>query len=214
MKITVSRGLVQLKRLDERIKKEIKNIDNFVIANKKKEDNVLNGTYSKENFIKKVKSEWQSLNDLMELRREIKSAIVLSNAKTKVVIAGKEYTVADAIERKNSILNYESSIIRKMNQCYFSVMNEINTNNYTVEENAHALFGKPSENKKDEVNRIEMIKTYIDLNRWEIIDPINLKELKETLNKEVEDFLAEVDSVLTESNAVTEIEISKNPQKI
>ena len=59
-----------------------------------------------------------------------------------------------------------------------------------------------------------MIKTYIDLNRWEIIDPINLKELKETLNKEVEDFLAEVDSVLTESNAVTEIEISKNPQKI
>ena len=101
-----------------------------------------------------------------------------------------------------------------MNQCYFSVMNEINTNNYTVEENAHALFGKPSENKKDEVNRIEMIKTYIDLNRWEIIDPINLKELKETLNKEVEDFLAEVDSVLTESNAVTEIEISKNPQKI
>ena len=86
MKTTVSRGLIQLKRLDDRINKGISNIEKFVISNKKKEDSVLNGTYTKNDYIEKIKSEWQSLNDLMELRKEIKSALVISNATTKVLI--------------------------------------------------------------------------------------------------------------------------------
>ena len=214
MEITVARGLVQLKRLDDRIKKSIKNINDFVVANKKRETSVLNGTYTRDTFSKKVKSEWQSLNDLLELRREIKSAIVLSNANTKVWIAGREYTVADAIERKNSIHSYETSIIRNITHAYNNAMFNVNDKNLNVEDNAHNLFGKPSENKKDEVNRLEMIKAYIDLNSWEIVDPLNLKDLKDSFSKEVEDFLSEVDSVLTESNATTKITISKNPINI
>ena len=214
MKTTVNRALVQLKRLDEKINKGISNIENFVIANKKKEDSVINGTYSKSDYINKIKSEWQSLNDLMELRREIKSAIVLSNATTKVTIAGKEYTVADAIERKNSILNYDSNIIKKMNEVYDSTLAITELKNKMVEKNACNLFGQQINNKKDEVNRVKMINTYVDLNKWELVDPINLKELKETLNKEVQDFLSEIDSVLTESNAITIIDISRNPSEV
>ena len=214
MKTTVSRGLIQLKRLDDRINKGISNIEKFVISNKKKEDSVLNGTYTKNDYIEKIKSEWQSLNDLMELRKEIKSAIVISNATTKVVVAGKEYTVADAIERKNSILKYENNIIKKMNEVYNSVLTATDLKNKLVEENACNLFGQQTNNKKDEVNRVKMINTYVDLNKWELVDPINLKELKETLNKEVQDFLSEIDSVLTESNAITIIDISRNPSEV
>ena len=53
MKTTVSRGLIQLKRLDDRINKGISNIEKFVISNKKKEDSVLNGTYTKNDYIEK-----------------------------------------------------------------------------------------------------------------------------------------------------------------
>ena len=214
MKTTVSRGLIQLKRLDDRINKGISNIEKFVISNKKKENSVLNGTYTKNDYIEKIKSEWQSLNDLMELRKEIKSAIVISNATTKVVVAGKEYTVADAIERKNSILKYENNIIKKMNEVYNLVLTATDLKNKLVEENACNLFGQQINNKKDEVNRVKMINTYVDLNKWELVDPINLKELKETLNKEVQDFLSEIDSVLTESNAITIIDISRNPSEV
>ena len=101
-----------------------------------------------------------------------------------------------------------------MNEVYNSVLTATDLKNKLVEENACNLFGQQTNNKKDEVNRVKMINTYVDLNKWELVDPINLKELKETLNKEVQDFLSEIDSVLTESNAITIIDISRNPSEV
>ena len=51
----------------------------------------------------------------------------------------------------------------------------------------------------------------METNSYELIDPLNLTDLKDKTLKEVEDFLSEVDQVLSESNAITMIEISKNP---
>lgn len=214
VEISVTRGLVQLKRLDDRIAKKIKIISGFVISNKKKEKNVLNGTYTKEKYTSKVKSEWQSIQDLISLRNEIKTAIVESNAKTKVVIANKEYTIAQAIERKVSIEEYDMKIVRLMQSAYSNALDTVEQKNEEVEFNAQSLFGKPTEDKKSEVNRLELINSYININSYEIVDPINIKELKDSLDKEVNDFISEVDEVLSESNAITTIIISKKPSDI
>lgn len=214
IEITITRGLIQLKRLDSRIEKKIQDVRSYAVANKKKEKNVLNGTYTKDLYAKKIKSDWQSLNDLIELRNEIKTAIVQSNATTIVEIADKKYTVAQAIERKASISRYDLKIIKQMNLCYSGCLSEVQRNNSIVEDDAQTLFGKPSEDKKSELNRIDLMDNYVQLHKWELIDPVNIKELKDSLEKEVSDFLAEVDEVLTESNSTTKIAISKKPTDI
>ena len=44
IQISVTRGLVQLKRLEEKIQRDIRMISEFVTVNKVQEKNVLNGT--------------------------------------------------------------------------------------------------------------------------------------------------------------------------
>lgn len=213
-KISVTRALVQLKRIDARLEKKTRELSCLVTVNKKKEKNVLNGTYTKEVFNKNAKAHWQSINDLIALRNEIKTAIVTSNATTIVTIAGKEYTVAEAIERKNFINNFENTLVNKINRVYSEAVFAVESKNEDVEADAQNLFGKSSEDKKSELNRLELMKSYIDMNSYEILDPVNLKELKDSMHKEVNDFLAEVNEVLTESNAITMVEISKKPSDI
>ena len=111
-KFSVTRGLVQLKRLEQRINKKIDILEEFVVANKVSSTKVKDGLYTKDQFTAKAKSEWDSLNDLISLRKEIKDAIVQSNAKTKVIICGREYTIAQAIERKNAI-PFKNFILRE-----------------------------------------------------------------------------------------------------
>ncbi|MGL5348300.1 MAG: hypothetical protein ACRDA3_13200 [Peptostreptococcaceae bacterium] len=217
IQISVTRGLVQLKRLEERIVKDIKQIDNFVIVNKVQEKNVLNGTMTKAQYIEDVKRNWQSLADKLRLRQEIKDEIVKSNANTIVYIAGHEYTVAQAIEKKNNIEKFERPISRRLNTAYSSVLNTVEFKNDDVIEAAERnFFGRGEEKKKNESNKdlIDAMQIYIDSRKYEIIDPLNMKNLKETFEKDMLDFLADVDQVLTESNSTTMIEISKSPSTL
>lgn len=213
-KISVTRGLVQLKRLDKRIYDKMSDMSDFVTVNKVNSKKVLNGTYTKEDYVKKVKAQWQSIQDLINLRNEIKSAIVISNANTKVTIVGKEYTVAQAIERKTNIENYELPINSKLRKAYRNAFNGVGIKNQEIEETANKLFASSSDDKKNKSDSLELIEKYIETNKWEIIDPINLKELVDQNKKEINDFLAEVDEVLTESNSTTMIEISRKSSDI
>lgn len=213
-KFSVTRGLVQLKRLEQRINKKIDILEEFVVANKVSSTKVKDGLYTKDQFTAKAKSEWDSLNDLISLRKEIKDAIVQSNAKTKVIICGREYTIAQAIERKNAIQEFELPMVVKMSKALSSTLEKVETANDRVEFDAHRLFGANTGDEKTELNRINMIQTYIDVNGYEVIDPLNFKEKSISLEKEIKDFLSEVDQVLSEKNATTMITISKNPMDI
>ena len=213
-KFSVTRGLVQLKRLEQRINKKIDILEEFVVANKVSSTKVKDGLYTKDQFTAKAKSEWDSLNDLISLRKEIKDAIVQSNAKTKVIICGREYTIAQAIERKNAIQEFELPMVVKMSKALSSTLEKVETANDRVEFDAHRLFGTNTGDEKTELNRINMIQTYIDVNGYEVIDPLNFNEKSIYLDKEIKDFLSEVDQVLSEKNATTMITISKNPMDI
>lgn len=214
MQMSVTRGLVQLKRLEQRINKKINSMGSYVTYAKKSSKNVNNGTYTKDEFEKLAKAEYQSLKDLIALRKEIKDAIVQSNATTMVNICGVEYTIAQAIERKNSIELFDSELVRKVSRSYSNVLDKVDFSNSKVEADAQRLFGTATDDKKSEINRIEMMEKYIDINSFEVVDPLNFKVLVESIEKDANDFLSEVDQVLSESNAVTMIEVSKNPMEI
>lgn len=213
IQISVTRGLVQLKRLEEKIQRDIRMISEFVTVNKVQENNVLNGTMTKKQYNEYVQTKWQSLMDKISLRQEIKDEIVKSNANTVVTIAGKKYTIAQAIEKKNNIEKFEKPISAMLNGAYAKALNSVEMKNDEVVENAERnFFGRGEERRKNESNKdlLDAMEIYINSRKFEIIDPLNIKKLKEEFENGILDFIAEVDQVLTESNSTTMIQISKS----
>lgn len=207
MEMTITRGLAELKLLDKRIEKAIQ--DNAVvgIASGK---NPVKGYTSIEAFEAAAKSNYQSVLDLIKRRQAIKSAIVKSNAVTMVNIAGVEMTVAEAIERKTSIV-FEQNLLRKMQYDYNKTIDLVEQKNENVKKELDKLliahFGKETKGKEMEMSTIT--KQYVEINESKVIDPINVRSKIEQLQERIDTFLTEVDFVLSESNTVTRIEIAE-----
>ncbi len=208
MEITITRALSELKLLNSRIERTI-NETTFVAANKKSAKKV-NNVFTKEEFIENSKSGYQSVLDLIERRKKIKSAIVDSNAKTTVTIGDKTMSVAEAIERKDSI-QYDKMLLDAMVKQYNYSVATVNRQNEVVQQKCDDLLTTMlgSENKtkanKDEIASIT--NPYLEQNEWEVIDPLSLDKKINTLKTEIEQFESDVDFVLSESNCITKINI-------
>ena len=206
--MTIHKGLAELKILDGRIKKEIQN-GLYCAANKHSNDKI-NGIPI-EDFEKSVRGTYDKVTDLINRRKAIKKAVVLSNAKTTVKIADVEYTVAEAIEMKNHGIEFEALLINTMDRQYQQAQAEVNRQNgNNLEERADqyvtAIYGQ-KEGKTATADIEKVRKDFLESNSYEIIDPINVPEKLEALRKEIDSFMAEVDSALSVSNALTEITI-------
>lgn len=90
----VTKGLNELKLLDSRIMRKIKDAS-FISVAKLSAVNV-DGKVSKEEFKANAKADYMAITDLIKRRDKIKAAIVKSNAIIMVEIAGKKMTVAEA----------------------------------------------------------------------------------------------------------------------
>lgn len=207
-KMTIHKALSELKILDTRIIKEID--DNGFCAANKHSSKKINGI-DIEDFEKKTQGAYDKITDLIRRRKAIKKAVVLSNSKTIVSIGGIEYSVAEAIEMKNHGLSFERTLLDKINIDYQTAQEEINDQNEEALENradqyVMAIFGQ-KENKTNatEVNKLR--KEFIEANSYEMVDPINIPKRMEELNNYISEFMAEVDSALSVSNALTEITI-------
>src|ERR1035437_8401176 len=102
--ISVTRALVELKRLDERISKAISG-GLFVARTIGRDTNkkVIGSSDTVASVEAKIHGSFDKVNSLIVNRERIKSAIVLSNANTKVKILGRDVTVAEAIELKSTV---------------------------------------------------------------------------------------------------------------
>lgn len=205
--ISVAKALTKIKTNKKLIEKAISEGVPFVEYAKKSASKVDN-VRSREEYAVDVKAKHQSIIDLMEVTKKLKAKVVESNANTIVTIAGVKMTKADAIERKNSI-EFERALLNKMKEDYNKAIAHINSHN----EDVQIALDKMLENsfnsdKKADTSSIEAItKTYKDTNEYEIINPLNLQVLIAELEKSIDDFMQEVDSVLVESNVICKIEI-------
>lgn len=209
MEMNITRALAELKLLDSRINKEMK-ID-FVTIKKNSADKVKRGTTTIDDFNKDVKAKYDSITDLIERRDNIKSAIVKSNATTHVVIGGVSMTVADAIERKTSI-TYRQSLLRQLKTSYASAEQALQTENMRLERVAEDMInnmigGEAKGNKDVVANANEVAKQYVENNKIILVDPISIVTKMDTLEREIDTFLAEVDYILSTSNSLTTIAV-------
>ena len=178
MKITLNETLGKLKILDDRIYRRI-NEGIYVGYMKKKATSEYSTRLSKEEFEKKVKASKDSVESLIEQRNEYKSKLIQANAITHLEIANKDYTIATAIERKNSI-QYEKEFLAKLKQTYNNVIDIIEKEDTRVksrlEDKIDIILG--SGDRKDSKDLIDTItKKSNEEDGYVIVDPLNLKEI-------------------------------------
>ena len=206
-KMLVTVALNELKLLDSRIIKEIDR--GSFISSAKKSSPKVSPAMSKEEFIEEAKSKFNSVKDLIERRAKIKAAIVDSNAKTEVEIDGVKMTRADAIERKSSI-NYEKLMLNELKDQLNIHTAKVNSSNYEVDNKIDSLvqaaYGKEGKNNIKQEDYDAIAKPYREANEWDIVDPLNLKDVIEEMEKRIDGFESNVDSALQISNCTTYIE--------
>lgn len=205
-KMLVTQALNELKLLDDRINKAI-NDAVLVIAAKRSEKKV-NPNLTKEEFEIRAKAGYQSVLDLIERRKKIKAAVVTSNAVTEVTVHGEKMTVAEAIERKGTI-DYEISLLNKMQNQWGVQNREMNMQNMRMEERIdkyiETYVGKDTSKAKD--NELEaMIKPMRESGEYALVDPLNIEKKIADLDDCIKGFRSEVDAVLQISNCTTYIE--------
>lgn len=204
-KMTIHRALSELKLIDAKIEKQINEVVPSGIYQKGK---LVNGYLQETDFEKTAKSKYDSVTDLISRKNQIKSAIVNANGKTMVKVAGKEMAIADAINFK-AVIKFKKKLIEVLKQRHKQAVGELNKANDQVNGNVQrileATFGK--ENVKVGEKDVEAVsKPYLEANQFHLFDPLKVDSTVESLEKEVTEFEAEVDAVLSEINAVTIIE--------
>jgi len=207
-KMTIHKALAELKIIGDRINNSISTAT-FIKANKHSNEKI-NGVPINE-FKSQIQGSWDKSNDLIKRRNAIKRAVVLSNATTKVKVGIEEFTVAEAIEMKNTGMQFKKELLNMLNKQYVEAIR------ITEKENGETLQSKAenyviglygSKEGKTSMNEAEETKKqFIVNNTFEFIDPIRVREKIDMLEKEISEFETEIDSCLSVSNSLTEIEI-------
>lgn len=203
MSLSVARALVELKTLDNRINKLINSTVWITYKTKNRNYNM-----TEDEFSKKTSGDYQSVNDLIKRRNSIKNAIILSNAMTNVQIGGQTMTVAQAIEYKQTI-NYKQMLLEKFKYQRQHVIVDSESHRQKVQlkidDNIKIICGKDT---RPDANTIQTISEGISKgDPIDIFDPLDLEETIKKLETEIEEFSANVDYVLSESNALTLITV-------
>lgn len=206
--MNVHQALAELKTIDKRINSAIREKD-WVLANK--HSNTKIGGIPVEEWKAAVVSQHQKVMDLIRRRDAIKRAVVNSNAVTKVMIAGVEYTVAEAIDRKNNSVGFLTLLAQRITADYTMAKNNADrANGSELERRADEhvkIFVGNGDMKGNMAEAQRVRKEFIDGQTVELVDPIGALKVVEALDEEVTSFLTNVDAALSVSNAVTEITV-------
>lgn len=215
--MTVQQALNELKVLDSRVVTKVNNLgkETTAVQAEGKLLGTQNSRKSVTEFLEDAVSKLQSANDLINYRRALKSAVLQSNAVTKVTVAEKDMTVAEAIEYKNSI-SLEWNLVRSIENGIHNA--EISVSQYNdgverkLERNIDSILGNEKDRKsQDELEVIETLRANADKSKAEIAVPkvgkVDLVDYIANKREELEDFESNVDFILTASNVTTTITV-------
>lgn len=205
--MTVHKALAELKILGGRIGDAILSGD-FVITKKNNQDTVKGKTA--EQYKTKATESYQKASDLIRRRNAIKNAVVVSNANTTVKIGDAEYTVVEAIEKKNHGMDYYVQLRDVLRQQFAKQKADLEKHNASLQQKAEqfvtGLMGG-KDVKTDSAEFSNAVDTYIKSNTMTLLDPLGIEKKIEELDDMINTFLPEVDAALSVSNAVTTITV-------
>lgn len=206
-KMNIHKALCELKILDDRIPKVIRDCE-FVTT--KKSASKMVGSQSVEEFKKSACASYNQVVDLIRRREAIKRAVVLSNATTKVMVGGVEYTVAEAIELKNHGLDGKKLLRHALSSQIELAESRIEIANQDAERKADVHVQGIAGGKDMKADEVKALRDgYLAGMVVEMVDPLpdGAEKLLKKLDDEINAFLVDVDSALSTSNALTEITV-------
>ena len=210
-KMSVTRALAELKRLDDRLDRMATDQSIFVsvAVGQGDKQKVLGVSDTVQNVVSQIQSNRDRVNSMIEMRAKIKSAVVASNAATKVKLGAREMTVAEAIELKKSIdvkRKMLSTYRRQVSQANALVAKQNATLDAQIETNLATIYG--NDKGKVDASMFEAIaKPQREQKLASLIDPIKINDLIKSLDEEISLVDTELDFTLSEINAKTEIEV-------
>ena len=204
--ITIYEALAKKKIIES----QLDNIKNYqlVYTKKKYVDETADGSLISD-LEKKIQSDYNKSVSLMKNYAAIKAAINEANARTKVKIAGKEYSIANAIARQRN-LNKEESMYRSMVVQYHSVEQNVKkSNERNLSADAISAYIQKTSNgtKMSEELVRELTEEYKKRFEVEIYDPMKTKETAENALEEIKKFREEIHFALTQANINTMITV-------
>jgi len=203
--MTVARALVELKTLDKRITKGVSELE--LVKVRRKDDK-----WDVQDFSRKAQIQLQSTLDLIDRRDLLKRKVIQSNATTKVTIAGKEYSIAEVIDRKQT-LRYRRTLVEHLRLQRQTAKNLNERLTEEVRVRLHSLiekdFAKDSKSNLDNIGGIQ--KSYMEANKVELVDPTSIDSVISRVEDSISEFEKEADLILSESNALTKIDVAPVP---
>jgi hypothetical protein len=199
--MSITQALAELKLIRKRFEKVLKDAKFTTVKTKSKQVDI-------EEFNREAKASYQSFRDLVSRYNKIKAAIVISNATATVTVAGKQYSIAEAVERKRSI-EVERNLLNSMRAQWNYSSNEVERHQEIQQERLDKMLlqelGKDSKTSVEVVTALT--ETFMKNNKAELIDPLGLATKIKELSDELDNFETNVDWVLSESNGRTIITV-------
>lgn len=210
-KMSITRALAELKRIDDRITHAQSGEAVFVGISVGLGENMkpLNAQGGVDMVKSKIQASFDAINALFVKREAIKAAIVKSNAVTVVSLGSKTLTVAEAIELKRSIQSKKDfrQVLQNQYRLALAKVNELNGQlEATIESNLKSVYG--SDKSKQDASTYDVIaKPQRTLKEAALIDQADILKVIASLGEEISLVETELDFTLSEINARTEIEV-------
>ena len=194
-KMTITRGLANLKLLDKKIKKAIGNGNYITFKIGQKASMDIN-----------PKADLQKVSDLISRRNTIKTAIMMSNAQTYVTVAGEKMTVVEAIDRKTSI-ELDKLLLQKLRYDREANADHIEDVNADMQRRLDRLLESSMGSDTDDKENKAIVESFEKRNKAEAVDALGIDKVIDEMETMIDEFDSEVDLCLSESNSLTSIEV-------
>jgi len=203
MSISINRALSELKLVTKKIEQ---NQEGLVVAGAFRLDTPETEVTE---FVELANAKIDKIKGLIQRRNKLKQAIVMSNAKTTVIVAGEDMMVAEAIERKSSI-ELEKSFCRNMREKYFGQKNAAENHNKKTDQDAdkHAAQALSANTEGDKgAAYTTIVDAYVKKNGAKLVAPKGIERAIEAMQEKIDEFESDVDFILSESNIKTMIDV-------
>ena len=158
---------------------------------------------------KQIQASFDRVESLIKNRERIKAAIVHSNAVTQVTVLNRVMSVAEAIELKSTV-QYRKDLLNGMKSQLTNATNTINNMNTKLEVEIQNLLSVVYGNEKGKVESdmfANVVKPQHKQKQASLLDSCNIRGKIEELEKEITEIESELDFLLSESNARTEVDV-------
>lgn len=223
MKITLHRTIAEIKTTESRIKTLVSRYSNsklFVgLYNKSKK--AAEGGIARDEVIRNIQGNVDKFNALYKNLTNLKFGLVNANAGLTssiphdqletAEVCGKQYTILEILALKK-ILGYKTMLKDKLTEEYVSVTSSIEQSNKDNKDRLDRILTQFADKKADDKSNSAIAikattEAFWETNGLEMIDPLGIKSMIDSLDREINAYSIEIDAALSQSNALRTIEV-------